>query len=424
MDYLFAATNMDYLGLQDTRQTKREGQTIAATIRELLPPGTLVLQAPITKLRPSDPAPIGGQLVILSHRWSHQANHWYADPTGRGLLTGITISNAHTKIRLLSTYWPIPHAENQHLSSLHAHVVSYLHQHLPLKDFPDLDQTHPLTYIQDLIMRDVHKHQRNPTHQTLLMGDLNSSWTNTDRGGAHPALQTWAQQMGWNNPSRSLADAHTDLTIRTNWAANIPISWIDHILTYRSPTTPTLLGAHLARSPNTISDKHRLFWNSYRIPGGPPQPRQRPIPCPYHRKKRKVPNIFRDKHTTAEYQTRMEEWFSTHPCPSGPHLTPATAGQYLQQVSEASTKVGLGGIKWKHKQWRSYRDGWTPHMLANQAQYHFLLKVQRHLHGQHGYTKWSTSHAIPNICNLTFPWEEAIHKAFCGDKDPEAWSAT
>ena len=85
--YLFAATNMDYLGLQDTRQTKREGQTIAATIRELLPPGTLVLQAPITKTRPSNPAPIGGQLIIISKRWSHHANHWYADPTGRGLLT-------------------------------------------------------------------------------------------------------------------------------------------------------------------------------------------------------------------------------------------------------------------------------------------------------------------------------------------------
>ena len=59
-------------------------------------------------------------------------------------------------------------------------------------------------------------------------------------------------------------------------------------------------------------------------------------------------------------------------------------------------------------------------MLANQAQYHFLLKVQRHLLGHHGYTKWSPSHTLSNICNLTFIWEEAIHKAFCGDKDPEA----
>jgi hypothetical protein len=33
MTYLFAATNIDYLCLQDTRQTKREGKTIATTIR-------------------------------------------------------------------------------------------------------------------------------------------------------------------------------------------------------------------------------------------------------------------------------------------------------------------------------------------------------------------------------------------------------
>ena len=83
----------------------------------------------------------------------------------------------------------------------------------------------------------------------------------------------------------------------------------------------------------------------------------------------------------------MQEWFDTHPCPSGPLLTPATASTYLQQVSEASTSIGLGGIKWKHKKWRSYCDDWSPHMLANQAQYHFLLKIQRHLLGQHGYTK-------------------------------------
>jgi hypothetical protein len=74
----------------------------------------------------------------------------------------------------------------------YAHVVQYLHQHLPLKDFPKMNQTHPLTYIQDLIMREAHKHQRNPTHQMILMGDLNSSWTTTDRGGAHPALKHWA----------------------------------------------------------------------------------------------------------------------------------------------------------------------------------------------------------------------------------------
>ena len=53
--FTFAATQMDYLCLQDTRQTKREGLIIANLIRELLPPGSLVLQAPIVKAKPSDP---------------------------------------------------------------------------------------------------------------------------------------------------------------------------------------------------------------------------------------------------------------------------------------------------------------------------------------------------------------------------------
>ena len=163
--FAFAATQMDYLCLQDTRQTKREGLIIANLIRELLPPGSLVLQAPIVKAKPSDPPPIGGQMIIISHRWSHYANQWYTDPTQRGLLTGITISNKHSKIRLLSSYWPVPHAANQHSLSLHAHVVQYLQQHNPLRDSPDMDQHHPLTFIQDLIMRETHKHQRQPNHQ-------------------------------------------------------------------------------------------------------------------------------------------------------------------------------------------------------------------------------------------------------------------
>ena len=73
--FTFAATRMDYLCLQDTRQTKRESLAIASTIRELLPPDTLVFQAPITKTRPSDPPPIGGRMMLISNRWSHHANH-------------------------------------------------------------------------------------------------------------------------------------------------------------------------------------------------------------------------------------------------------------------------------------------------------------------------------------------------------------
>jgi hypothetical protein len=85
----------------------------------------------------------------------------------------------------------------------------------------------------------------------------------------------------------------------------------------------------------------------------------------------------------------MQEWFDTRPCLTGLLLTPTTASTYLQQVSKASTSIGLGDVKWKYKRWRFYRDGWSPFMLANQAQYRFLLKIHCHLLDQHGYTKWS-----------------------------------
>jgi hypothetical protein len=54
---------------------------------------------------------------------------------------------------------PPPLAAYQHALSLHAHVVQHLQQHNPLRDSPDLAQHHPLTYIQELIMRETHKHQ-------------------------------------------------------------------------------------------------------------------------------------------------------------------------------------------------------------------------------------------------------------------------
>ena len=59
-------------------------------------------------------------------------------------------------------------------------------------------------------------------------------------------------------------------------------------------------------------------------------------------------------------------------------------------------------------------------MLANQAHYHFLIKLQIRLLGQHGYFKWSPSHVLPNLWPHTFPWGKAIHHAFSGDKGPEA----
>ena len=77
-------------------------------------------------------------------------------------------------------------------------------------------------------MRETHKHQRTPGNQTILMGDLNSSWLDSDKGGTHLALHRWANQMGWCNPSRTITDHLQSAKIRTKWTSITPVSWIDH----------------------------------------------------------------------------------------------------------------------------------------------------------------------------------------------------
>jgi hypothetical protein len=94
-------------------------------------------------------------------------------------------------------------------------VVQFLQQNNPLKDSPDLDQHHPLTYIHELIMRETHKHQRQANHQTLLLGDLNSSWIDSNKEGTHPALHR-ANRTGWPNPEQMLADQHPKARLCTN----------------------------------------------------------------------------------------------------------------------------------------------------------------------------------------------------------------
>ena len=135
-------------------------------------------------------------------------------------------------------------------------------------------------------------------------------------------------------------------------------------------SAPSSLPCHHLRQPPLSLD---LLPHPWRPP--PPTAQQA---C--HKRTRKVPNIFKDQHTKDQFQINMQEWFDTHPCPLGADLTPETASTYLQNVSQDSTAVGLGGIQWKYKRWKSYRDGWSPHMLANQAQYMELItRTQQYL---------------------------------------------
>jgi hypothetical protein len=125
--FAFAATQLDYLCLQDTRQTKREGLIIVNLIRKLLPSNTPVLKAHIVKARPPDPPPNGGQMTLISARWSHYAN------------TQLLLASS-TRCQPTLPLTARPHRP----VSPTAQPIPRLSGHGP---------TSPLTCIQDLIMR-------------------------------------------------------------------------------------------------------------------------------------------------------------------------------------------------------------------------------------------------------------------------------
>jgi hypothetical protein len=176
-------------------------------------------------------------------------------------------------------------------------------------------------------MRKTHKHQRRPNHQTILLGDLNSSWLDTDNRGTHPSLHRWAIRTGWQNPSRTLADQDPDARICTNWTSITPVSWIDHILVFQSLSMPSHLGSHLARTPTTISDKHRLYWISFRIPGGTLPPHA-PVSTKYHKNSARSPTYSK----TNPLKT------STKPtCKNGLTLTHAPLARSTPQPLPART---------------------------------------------------------------------------------------
>ena len=84
---------------QDTDQGKRQflvaattvaggvaaGATAVPFVASMLPSerakaAGAPVEVDLSKQRPRDPSPIGGQMILISHRWSHHANHWYQDP--------------------------------------------------------------------------------------------------------------------------------------------------------------------------------------------------------------------------------------------------------------------------------------------------------------------------------------------------------
>ena len=157
--YQFAAFRLDVLCLQDTRQTEQEAPFITKIIKDLLPAGTEVRHAPLSSL--GQGKRIGGQINIISPKWSSSICDFRKDPTGFGVLTGLYLQGRTQRLLIMSTYWPQRRRESE--SSAPTGEDSALQA--PWLKLEDWIQTHrpyckydPLEYIQTKINRWAYAH--------------------------------------------------------------------------------------------------------------------------------------------------------------------------------------------------------------------------------------------------------------------------
>ena len=84
--YQFSAYRLDVLCLQDTRQLEKDVPFINSLIKDLLPSGTEIRHAP---LQSYSGRRVGGQIIIISPKWSASITDFKKDETGLGVLTGL-----------------------------------------------------------------------------------------------------------------------------------------------------------------------------------------------------------------------------------------------------------------------------------------------------------------------------------------------
>ena len=101
--WLFEAMNTDVLVLTDTRLIESETELITRQAQKLLPLGTQYRHAPISTGRGTR---IGGQLIIVSQRWSGSIMNFWKDESPFGLVTSLTLRCAHQDIQIIGSYWP------------------------------------------------------------------------------------------------------------------------------------------------------------------------------------------------------------------------------------------------------------------------------------------------------------------------------
>ena len=157
---------------------------------------------------------------------------------------------------------------------------------------------------------------------------------------------------------------------------------------------------------------------SFLISGGPKTSKSKQFKMPKWQRKPLTVDLKNDEEV-AKIHAHLSQFLLDHP--PNQERTPAEAGEYLLSLNKAAVdaiiKVKQGGKPMRKANWKGYKDGWSPTMIALKSQLHALQTMLRHLTGRNKHRKWQTTlEAAITIKELTDQWEAEVFTLKWPDK--------
>ena len=211
-------------------------------------------------------------------------------------------------------------------------------------------------------------------YPTILLGDLDDTWRDNERGGSHGHLKDWADSFGWSNQICELCDLHgialnTYLRQRTR---------IDHIMTAcDSLLMLRSFGVGSSSVWREFND-HTPLWASYAISSGGVPPRIGPVLSKRKHTPLQNPTLMKPDDVT-KFQKLISSFFDVNNPGESPSLE--VAEKFIENVCRISPILARRVRPPRHKNKFSF-EGWSPILVVLRAQLICMHNIRRGLAGR------------------------------------------
>ena len=240
-------------------------------------------------------------------------------------------------------------------------------------------------------------HMTKQHRATIVVGDLNSSRSPTG-GGAHRNLLTWMEDALLS--SGLTLDEEAESSTRWSGQSN-PTGHIDHILfTPGHGVTHRFTQIHEDSLWFGTTD-HRPVIAAFQLPHGRPEGHPT-LPMIYP----KDLNLGDDDEIERYVVELRSRWVALE-LPTA-DATPDEVSAILLNMSHilySSTEAVVGKAR---PQTATYKDGWSPQLLAYKAHLTALTEIRRHLLGEKHRHKWEAAHIASGIRQQIDRWVSTV----------------